>query len=55
MTDVHLQVEMANDRHETILFLVEAQDIFFKVQCQLKLVTTLLDEENVLRCVVLIV
>ena len=55
MTDVHLQVEMADHSHETVFLLVEAKDVLFQVERQLKLVATLLDKEHVLRGVVLIV
>ena len=55
MGDVHLQVEMADHGHETVLFLVQAKDVFFHVEAELKLVTALLDLEHILRSIKLIV
>ena len=43
MTDVHLQVEVTNYRHQTVLLLVEAKDVLLEVEAELELVATLLD------------
>lgn len=51
MTDVHLQVEVTNYRHQTVLLLVEAKDVLLEVEAELELVATLLDIQHILSLV----
>jgi len=38
---------VANDRHETVLFFVETEDVFFEIEAELKFVAALLNEKHI--------
>lgn len=48
MTDVHLKVEVTDHCDQTVLFFVQSQDIFLKVETKLELVAPLLNVQNIL-------
>lgn len=55
VADVHLKLEVADHGHETILFLVKAEDVLLQVEAELELLASLLDRKHVLLDVVLVV